>query len=109
MKLSARISLFTYNPPLILTAALPPANVEPVAFVASVNVTRLFDARVVNAPLLGVVLPIGVLLIELTNSWPSIYISAFVRRSSLTITSGLTCPANTAAALVSPMVICLAA
>ena len=108
IKLSARISLFTYKPPVILTAALPPANVAPVAFVPSVNVTRLFEASVVNAPLLGVMLPIGVLLIALTNNSPSIYISAFVLKSSLTTISP-NAAARFAAALVSPTTISVAA
>ena len=108
IKLSARMSLFTYNPPLILTAALPPANVAPVAFVPSVNVTRLFEASVVNAPLLGVMLPIGVLLIALTNNSPSMYISAFVLKSSLTTISP-NAAARSAAALVSPTTISVAA
>ena len=102
------MSLFTYNPPVILTAALPPANVAPVAFVASVNVTRALAARLVNAPLAGVTLPIGVLLIWLTIKSPSIYISLFVRRSSLTTISPKS-PAKSAAAFVSPTTISVAA
>ena len=108
IKLSARISLFTYKPPVILTAALPAANVAPVAFVPSVNVTKLFEASVVNAPELGVTLPIGVLLILLTNKSPSTYISVFVRKSIRTIISPKS-PARVAAALVSPTTISVAA
>ena len=108
IKLSARISLFTYKPPVILTAALPAANVAPVAFVPSVNVTKLFAARVVNAPVLGVTLPIGVLLILLTNKSPSTYISVFVRKSIRTTISPKS-PAKLAAALVSPTTISVAA
>ena len=108
IKLSARISLFTYKPPVILTAALPPANVAPVAFVPSVNDTKLFEDNVVNAPLLGVTLPIGVLLIWLTNKSPSIYISVFVRKSIRTTISPKS-PAKSAAALVSPTTISVAA
>ena len=108
IRLSARMSFATYKPPVIFTLAEPSANVAPVAFVASVNVTKLFAASVVNAPVLGVTLPIGVLLIALTNKSPSIYISAFVRKSNLTIISP-NALALVAAALVSPTTISVAA
>ena len=68
----------------------------------------MFAARVVNAPVLGVTLPIGVLLILLTNKSPSTYISVFVRKSIRTTISPKS-PAKLAAALVSPTTISVAA
>ena len=74
IKLSAITSLATCKPPVIFTAAEPLANV-PVAFVASVNVTKLFALRVVKLPAAGVVCPIGTLSIAPINKLPSIVTS----------------------------------
>ena len=69
IKLSAFTSFATCNPPVIFTEALPVAK-SPVAFVASVKVTKLFAVSVVNAAELGVKFPIGILFIASAISTP---------------------------------------
>jgi hypothetical protein len=60
MLVPINIALATDKPPERTTAPLPTAEVS----VVLVNVTAPEAARVVNAPVFAVVLPIGVLLIE---------------------------------------------
>ena len=98
IKLSALISLATCKPPVIFTAAAPPANV-PVAFVASVNVTKLFALNVVKPPAAGVVCPIGTPLIA-----PIIKSPVIVRSWSI-----VTLCLNVLKPVVSPITIAVAA
>ena len=90
-KLFAHTAPPTPNPPVITTAPL----VLLVEAVLLVNVVSPFDVSVVNAPVLAVVLPIGVLFNDVIVNVPSTFKLPSISTSSANLTVEVVAPITT--------------